>query len=93
MLICPTCNIKLVIECGNECGTYLCSRCDIEYYFGTTKLIKGHAPICSNDSDSDSYSDSYSDSNSNSKSNSKSNAASSLNIIPIMDYPIIDPKT
>jgi hypothetical protein len=47
MTKCPKCCNDAEYICDNDCGTYVCEDCEIEWYIdNTTTIILGHSPDC-----------------------------------------------
>jgi hypothetical protein len=49
-MYCPNCNQEQenTIMCNNDCGTYICIVCDIEYHYdhGKDYYVEGHVTRC-----------------------------------------------
>lgn len=50
--ICTNCHIKIPWICNSLCGTYVCNKCHLEYYFDANDEVhKGHNPECNQNCD------------------------------------------
>jgi len=59
-ITCPHCGYHndTIIICDNDCGTFICVHCDLEYYLSNDNVsIKGHNPKCNNSDISDTSDD------------------------------------
>lgn len=43
---CPKCSKHVYDICDNDCGTYVCSHCNCEFYFNDTQITVTHNPQC-----------------------------------------------
>lgn len=48
---CYNCHEYIVDNCNNECGTFYCENCDIEFYIVDDEYHKGHNYKCEIDDD------------------------------------------